>query len=481
MVVPTTVGCRVTTGEQLPTDPTASVGPALAETIFDLAPDAIIVATVDGRITSANHRARELFGYDEFTDVAVDDLVPAGARNVHASHRAAYGREPRTRSMGTGLDLSAARQDGSTFPVEVALAPIHLGAEGTGVVAIVRDVTERIEAQRRINEIQQTLDGTEEGVYVFDADTLLFDYVNQGAADQLGRSRAEMEGMSVLDLNPTMAEADYRALIQPLLAGRMSSRTIATRHRRKDGSELEVECVLQSSEVPHPDGHRRIVAFCRDVTVRLETERQLRAAEQELGVLEDRERIARDLHDTVIQRLFAAGMTLQAAAVKTDEATSARVIEVVDELDLTIREIRQAIFRLTVHNLDAASVRRRVVDVVDAEQAALGFAPELAFNGPLETVGEAVVEHLIATLREALSNAARHADARTVRVTVDVGDDVCLVVDDDGIGLPPEPGSGGHGLANMADRAATIGGTVRVEPRDPRGTRVTWRVPMSLP
>ena len=61
-----------------------------------------------------------------------------------------------------------------------------------------------------------------------------------------------------------------------------------------------------------------------------------------------------------------------------------------------------------------------------------------------------------------------------------MGDDVCLVVDDDGIGLPPEPGSGGHGLANMADRAATIGGTVRVEPRDPRGTRVTWRVPMSL-
>ncbi len=294
----------------------------------------------------------------------------------------------------------------------------------------------------------------------------MFDYVNQGAADQLGRSRAEMEGMSVLDLNPTMAEADYRALLQPLLAGRMSSRTIATRHRRKDGSELEVECVLQSSEVPHPDGHRRIVAFCRDVTVRLETERQLRAAEQELGVLEDRERIARDLHDTVIQRLFAAGMTLQAAAVKTDEATSARVIEVVDELDQTIREIRQAIFRLTVHNLDAASVRRRVVDVVDAEQSALGFAPELAFNGPLETVGEAVVEHLIATLREALSNAARHADARTVRVTVDVGDDVCLVVDDDGIGLAPgarerRPRSGQHGRSGGDHRGHRAGGAPR--------------------
>ena len=468
----------MTTGEQLPSDLTATADPALAETIFDLAPDAILVAALDGRITSANHRARELFGYDDFAGVNVDDLVPTGARQVHASHRAAYGREPRTRAMGSGLDLSAARQDGSTFPVEVALAPIHLGADGTGVVAIVRDITDRVEAQRRINEIQQTLDGTEEGVYVFDAGTLRFDYVNQGGADQLGYSRSEMEGMSVLALTPTMAEEDYRALIQPLLAGRMSSRTIATRHVRKDGSELEVECVLQCSAVAGPDGSRRVVAFCRDVTERLETERQLRAAEQELGVLEDRERIARDLHDTVIQRLFAAGMTLQAAAVKSDEATRARVVEVVDELDHTIREIRQAIFRLTVHNLDAASVRRRVVDVVDAEQAALGFAPELSFNGPLETVGDDVVEHLIATLREALSNAARHADARTVRVTLDVGEDVCLVVDDDGVGLPEERSTRGHGLANMAERATRIGGTARVESRDPRGTRVTWRVPL---
>lgn len=467
----------MTTSEQLPTDSTPAVGPAITETIFDLAPDAILVATLDGRISNANHRACELFGYDDFAGVNVDDLVPTGVRNVHASHRAAYGREPRTRAMGSGLDLSAARQDGTTFPVEVALAPIHLGEAGTGVVAIVRDVTDRVEAQRRINEIQQTLDGTEEGVYVFDADTLLFDYVNQGAADQLGRSRTEMEGMSVLDLNPTMAEADYRALIQPLLAGRMSSRTIATRHRRKDGSELEVECVLQCSEVPHVDGSRLIVAFCRDVTERLETERQLRAAEQELGVLEDRERIARDLHDTVIQRLFAAGMTLQAAALKADEVTRARVVEVVDELDQTIREIRQAIFRLTVHNLDAASVRRRVVDVVDAEEAALGFAPELAFSGPLESMSDDIVDHLLATLREALSNAARHAEAGSVHITVEVTDDVCLLVDDDGVGVPEAPDAG-HGLANMAERAAALGGRAEVGARSSGGTRVTWRVPL---
>ena len=174
---------------QFPTEPT------LAETIFDLAPDAIIVALLDGSITSANRRASEVFGYTDFADVNVDDLVPVRARKVHAAHRAAYGREPRTRSMGGGLLLSAAREDGTSFPVEVALAPIDLGVGGVGVVAIVRDITERIEAQRRINEIQQTLDGTEEAVYVFDADTLIFDYVNQGAVDQLGYSRSDLEGM----------------------------------------------------------------------------------------------------------------------------------------------------------------------------------------------------------------------------------------------------------------------------------------------
>ncbi len=469
----------MTSAEQHPADPTATVDPALAEAIFDLAPDAILVVGRDGEITSANHRARELFGIADFDEVTVDDLVPPDARELHGSHRSAYHREPRTRAMGSGLDLSAVRSDGSWFPVEVALAPIHLGQEGTGVVAIVRDVTERVEAQRRINEIQRTLDGTGEGVYVFDADTLLFDYVNQGGAEQVGQTRSDMEGMSVLDLNPAMAEEDYRALIQPLLAGRMASRTIATRHRRKDGSELDVECVLQRSEVAHPDGHRQIVAFCRDVTERLETERQLRAAEQELGVLEDRERIARDLHDTVIQRLFAAGMALQLAASKGDIVTRPRIFEVVDELDQTIREIRQAIFRLTVHNLDAASVRRRVVDVVDGEQAALGFAPELTFDGPLETMTDAVVEHLMATLREALSNAARHADARSVRVIVQVDDELCLIVEDDGVGFGTGDEGRGHGLANMADRAEDLGGTWRMDAREPRGTRVTWRVPLT--
>lgn len=452
--------------------------PALAWSIIELAPDAILLVRADGRIDAANHRAGELFGFgnDELTGLNVDVLVPAAVRTLHAAHRTAYAHEPRARGMGGGRDLTAARKDGSTFPVEVALGPITLG-DGDAVVAIVRDITERIEARRRISEIQQTLDASQEAVFLFDADSLRFDYVNQGAADQVGYSTDELLDMSPLDLNPTMGDRDFRALLQPLLSGQLPTRTVATRHRHRDGSEVEVECVLQCAPAHHHDDRRTIVAFCRDVTERLETERQLRATEQELHVLEDRERIARDLHDTVIQRLFAAGMTLQVAAARAEEATSDRIRIVVDELDETIRDIRQAIFRLTAHNLEPASVRRQIVEVVEEEQGALGVEPELRFSGPIEAIDPDHVGHLLATLREALSNVARHAQARAVEVEIGVtGDHVVLVVSDDGVGVGAGP-SEGDGLRNMADRADQLGGVLTIGPGAGRGTRVEWRVP----
>jgi two-component system sensor histidine kinase DevS len=458
--------------------PGSTVEPAVAETVLDLAPDAILVVDADGAISSANLRAREVFGHDDLTLLTVGDLVPPAVRNLHASHRAAYAREPRTRTMGSGLDLRAVRADGTTFPVEVALAPIALGDGAPGVVAIVRDVTERDEVERRINEIQETLDAAQEAVFIVDADTLALDYANQGAADQLGYSRDELLGLTALDLNPAWGESEFRDLIQPLLAGRTSGLRLATLHRRKDGSDLEVEAVLQPSTVARLDGRRRLVVFSRDMTERLETERQLQAAEQELNLLEERERIARDLHDTVIQRLFAAGMTLQATAAGADGPTGERVEGVIGQLDETIREIRQAIFRLTAHNLDSASVRRRVVEVIEQEQDALDLTPELMFAGPVETVSDDIVEHLISTLRESLSNIARHARAGSVRVRIEVTPgEVLLVVDDDGVGFTGDGEAEGNGLRNMRDRATVLGGASGLTPCSPHGTRLTWRVP----
>ncbi|MET0726862.1 MAG: PAS domain S-box protein [Acidimicrobiales bacterium] len=442
-----------------------------------LAPNGILLVDRDGNVVLANRQAEEMFGYEpgELLAAEVNQLVPAQIRNLHRAHREAYHRDPRTRPMGSGLDLYATRRDGTTFPVEIALSPLELDGQ-EHVVAIVRDISDRVQAERRIREVQQTLDVSQEGVFVFDADTLQVVYANRGAAAQVGRTLDELTGMSALDINPNYDEREFRALLQPLIARQVASRTVVTTHRHHDGSTVDVECVFQSPEVFHDGERRSVVAFARDITDRLATERILQDREQELSVLEDRERIARDLHDTVIQRLFAAGMSLQAAAAQAGSEIEARVGVVIDELDQTIRDIRQTIFRLTAHTLEPASLRRQIIEVVEKEEAVLGFAPEVRFNGPIESMDPDRSEHVVAVLRETLSNVARHAEASRVEVTVDVGDELTLTVTDDGIGVPADAVPGG-GTVNLHQRAAGLDGTVEVVPVQPRGTQVRWSVP----
>jgi signal transduction histidine kinase len=205
---------------------------------------------------------------------------------------------------------------------------------------------------------------------------------------------------------------------------------------------------------------------------------------REVTVLEDRERIARDLHDTVIQRLFATGLQLQGAArlAQRPEVTE-RIQQAVDDLDVTVRHIRSVIFKLQPLDVAGRAVRRDVLNVVGEQGNALGFDPVVRFDGPVDAaVDDDVAEHLLNVVREALSNVARHARATRVDLTLIVADDAIeLSVTDDGVGLA-ETGDGqnGHGLRNMRDRAKRLGGTFEVAPVDGGpGTRLVWRVPIS--
>jgi two-component system, NarL family, sensor histidine kinase DevS len=207
---------------------------------------------------------------------------------------------------------------------------------------------------------------------------------------------------------------------------------------------------------------------------------RIRAQEERemLAVLGDRERIARDLHDVVIQRLFAAGMQLHGAsrmAVKPD--VQSRIDAVVDDLDTTIRDIRGAIFELRATNPGA--LRAEIRGLVDEARNALGFRPQLILDGPLDNaVPDPVQPALLAVLREALSNVTRHSGADEVVVTVAVGaGQLSLTVADDGIGVPPETQSSG-GLRNMRHRAEELGGTFTLDDRPPSGTVLTWSVPI---
>jgi PAS domain S-box-containing protein len=207
---------------------------------------------------------------------------------------------------------------------------------------------------------------------------------------------------------------------------------------------------------------------------------RVRADMEQLAVLADRERIARDLHDHVIQRLFAVGMGLQAAANSIAEAgVRQRIAEAVDELDATIREVRSAIFSLELRASAKveASTRSRILDVVSHAAKSLGFQPRLQFDGPLDTtVPDRLVPDLLAVLREALSNAARHAEATIVEVRLEARDDLVVTVSDNGIGIGVPTRT--SGLANLRARAEAHGGAMTVGSNGARGTRLEWRVPL---
>lgn len=204
-----------------------------------------------------------------------------------------------------------------------------------------------------------------------------------------------------------------------------------------------------------------------------------RESHERLMLLEERDRIAQDLHDVVIQRLFATGMGLESVTgLISDDRVKARVSSTVEELDTTIRDIRSTIFALQ-HSRGGPSLRGRLVDAASSEADTLGFTPHLHFNGELDTrVPDEMANDLVAVLNEALSNAARHAEATTVDVTVEVDKDtVHMEVVDNGKGIPEKPNRT-SGLANLAQRAARHGGTFTATGGANGGTIVTWTAPI---
>jgi len=191
-----------------------------------------------------------------------------------------------------------------------------------------------------------------------------------------------------------------------------------------------------------------------------------------LALLEDRDRIARDMHDHVIQRLFATGLSLQAAA-RMAESTSVRgrLEEAVDDLDAGIRDIRHTIFELH-RPTPFRELREEIVDLVRVCAKTLGFSPNLTIEGSLEGLAVDLEADLIAVVREGLTNVARHAQASSASVRVTSGDTIQVEVADDGVGFAPTAVR--SGLANLRKRAESHGGSLALKARTPRGTTLLW-------
>jgi signal transduction histidine kinase len=208
---------------------------------------------------------------------------------------------------------------------------------------------------------------------------------------------------------------------------------------------------------------------------------RLHARVRDLSLVEDRERIAADLHDTVIQRLFATGLALQATVPAiTNPEVADRVSAAVDQLDETIRQIRSTIFALQAPRVAGRSLRGELLSLAAEAAASLGFEPHLRMLGPVDTaVDHETAGQLLAVVREALSNVVRHANATRVDIIVGVGERLELEVSDNGVGPGEARRSSGRGLGNLAQRAASLGGSMVLAAREPGpGTTLRWDVPL---
>ena len=286
------------------------------------------------------------------------------------------------------------------------------------------------------------------------------------------------------DTDLVMAVLDEAMGLRDLHAGRspfemqVGTHTLTVLPLRSHLAQTGALVAVYDTEQRHHDVEEDelLVSFADQAALALDRAQAV-ADREELAVISDRERIARDLHDVVIQRLFATGLQVQGIALLAGPSEVAtRLDQTVADLDLTIKAIRGTIFEL--QNKQATSLRAEIRTLVREYVPVLGFTPVVHTSGPLDTaVPQELHEQLLPVLREAISNVARHALADHAEIEVQVSDsELQLVVADDGIGLAPDRTE--SGLRNARRRALDLGGSFELRPGEPRGTTLVWCVPL---
>ncbi|MFN0089229.1 MAG: PAS domain S-box protein [Acidimicrobiales bacterium] len=451
--------------------------PAWASSLVESSPDGVVVVDRAGVMLLVNRRLEEMIGAprDELVGQAVELLVPAAQRQVHTAHRLRYGAAPSSREMGRDLDLWARRADGAEFPVEISLSPLA-GGDGL-VIATIRDVSARRAAEQHMRNLTNVLAGISDAVLLTDPDTLAFTYVNRAAAALTGYPDDQLLGMTPLHVLPDLDRAGLERLLAPVRTDERAVLDVAFALRRANGANVLVEGEI--SLPPRLRGQApQLVVVLRDVSDRLAREAEARAGHELAALLADRERIARDLHDTAIQDLFAAALALNAAALRADGELQRNLLGIVDRHDDVIREIRTAIFGLTSRRR-GDTVSSQAAAVVDEAARVLGWRPALRLGGPLDTsTPPEVTAQVIPVLREALSNIARHAHGTRAEVDLDHHDGrLTLRVSDNGVGIGKGAEGPGRGLGNLAERAEQLGGSLTITAAEPHGATLVWSVP----
>jgi two-component system, NarL family, sensor histidine kinase DevS len=298
---------------------------------------------------------------------------------------------------------------------------------------------------------------------------------NSRASEMFRFGADGLTGTSVEELIPDAARDRHRAQRAAFEADphpRPMGTGLRLHGLRSDGSVFPVHVSLSPIGA---DG--MTLAAVRDMTDWVASEHHLRQVEWQRDRAEDHERIARELHDTVIQELFGAGIGLQALQATSSEPE--RIAEIVEVLDATSRTIRSVIFDLSSPVRSSSGLRSRANELVAEMSNTIGLEPRCHFTGPLDTgVPDNLVEQALAVIREGLTNVARHADADVVDLRIDAGDSLVVEVIDDGRGIPDDPPRL-SGIANLQERAQKLGGSCVVYRNPVGGTVLDWSIPLS--
>lgn len=316
---------------------------------------------------------------------------------------------------------------------------------------------------------------------IVDADGIIH-FANASFTRLSGRVADDLVGRSVDELVPQSLRPAHRAHRRSFAAApsqRPMGSGLELMMLHSEGSLIPVEISL--SPLEH-DGHQFVIAAVRDVTERRESQRRLATANEQLTLISERARIGRDLHDVVLQHLYGTGLSMQAAAATAAEPTASKLESIIDDIDRIISEVRTIVFTLGSSGTGSDSFGRELADVMAQASRVLGFTPALRLDGPVETaITDEIRTEMVASMREALGNVARHAAATRADVTVELVDShVVMRVIDNGSGPPADLSRayhGGHGLANLRSRAASLGGSCSLTAGVDSGSVLIWTAP----
>lgn len=509
-----------------PRDPEALA--AFLRALCAVAPDGVIVSDATGTITVVSDRAAAMFGYtpEEIVGRSIELLVPPRSRDLHSELRDGYTDDPVPRLMGEARELYGMRKNGTYIPVDISLSALE-SDDGLLVVAMVRDITPRLRLLDQLRRDQGQLRGANTaarailaGQHVDEVVRIVVSGARQIAAARYGALLVAGAGPESDRLYVRVADADADDLdglsrLQIPLTETLFGDAVANDRSlllenvgREPWSEVLEAGIGPAILVPVPSARfeAALLAVANPAGSRLFSRHDLGAVEsaatqaavaldfaalrddlRHLAVSEERDRIAMDLHDGIIQELFGTAMALQSAGARVDDepdAVRAALDEASTLIDSAISDLRGYIYDLAKERRDPARLNATLRSIASLVRQQSGLVVVVDVDSAAAAAVGTHAEHLQHIARESLSNAARHAHATTCRLKLRFTpsrEAVLLEVDDDGRGFDTESAAtwaSGHGLGNLRKRATEAGAALEIESGPDTGTTVRVRVPV---